>query len=193
MRRAARLWVVPGPTEIATHIEFLKDLYVSGSTALIALNDDSFLAHLEHDLGFDRGSTIRLGRRDDSYYEGIDFWEVVTRARTPEFNLTLMGALLSASISWIGDQLNSENYFDDLLALGEVRAPILEFLRHLRNAVSHGNRWHFRNGEPRRPASFGSFVLDAGLDGTDGVLFEFLSTGDVFQLMDDVAEHLRAL
>ncbi len=184
---------MPTHAEVAHHIDFLKDLYAAGTTALIALNDEAFLAHLEQDLGFDRGSTIRLGRRDNSYYQGIDVWQVVDRARTPQFNLTFMGALLSASISWIGDQLTAEAYFDGRRAVGEQRPPVLEFLRHVRNAVSHGNRWHFKNGEPRRPASFGTLVLNDSLDGVDGVLFEFLSTGDVFQLLDEVAAHLRSL
>lgn len=184
---------MPSPRAIADHIDSLKDLYAAGSTALIALNDDRYLAHLEHDLGFDRDSTIRLGRHDDSHYEGIDFWAVVERARTPESNLTFMGALLSAAVSWIGDQLAVERYFDDRLGAGDKRAPELEFLRHLRNAVSHGNRWHFTNDEPRRPAAFGPFILDESLHGYDGVLFEYLSTGDIFQLMDDVAQHLRSL
>lgn len=184
---------MPAPAAIADQIDFFKDLYAAGTTALIALTDDGILAHLEHGLGFDRGSSIRLVRRDDTYYDGIDVWAVVEQARTKEFNLTFMRALLSAGIAWVGDQLTVESYFDDRLRDGEVRAPVLEFFRHLRNAVSHGNRWHFTGGEPRRPAAFGPLVLDASLHGSERVLFEYLGPGDVFQLMDEIAHHLRSL
>jgi hypothetical protein len=40
-----------------------------------------------------------------------------------------MGAQLSAAISWIGDQLAAERYFDDRLAAGQQRCPQFEFLR----------------------------------------------------------------
>lgn len=184
---------MPIPDEIAGHIEFLKDMYAAGSTVLLALNDQAFLHHLEHGIGLDQGSTIRLGRKDDTYYEGIDFWGVVGRAKTPEFNLTFMGALLSASVAWIGDQLAVEQYFDARLAAGRLRPAELEFFRHLRNAIAHGNRWHFVKGEPRRPASFGAFVLDSSLHAQEGVLFEYMSTGDVFDLLDHLASYLRSL
>jgi hypothetical protein len=43
--------------------------------------------------------------------------------------------------------------------------PILEFLRHTRNAVGHNGCWEFRNGEPRRPAVWRGFTLDASMHG----------------------------
>ena len=67
-------------------------------------------------------------------------------AAEPDFlavrdQLWLAGALLT-----LGDALAAENYFD--------HAPDLEFVRHLRNGIGHGNRFHFLHGEPRRPAHF---------------------------------------
>src|SRR5260221_1314913 len=103
---------MPPPDDVAAHIDFLKDVYVAGSTAIIALNDAAFLNHLEHDLGADRGSTLSLGRRDGTSYEGIALWPAVERAQTAEFNLTFMGALLSSAVSWIGDLLATEHFFD---------------------------------------------------------------------------------
>src|SRR5688500_4961338 len=44
----------------------------------------------------------------------------------------LAGALLT-----LGDALSTHAYFD--------RAPILEMVRHLRNAVAHGNRFDIRS------------------------------------------------
>jgi len=54
--------------------------------------------------------------------------------------------------------------------------PLWEFLRHCRNAIAHGGSFHFSNGEPRRPAQWGPFVLTHALHGTplfkkDGVCF----------------------
>src|SRR5207302_8761734 len=49
--------------------------------------------------------------------------------------LWLAGALLT-----LGDRLKVEGYFD--------HGPDLEFVRHLRNGVAHGNRFHFLPNEP---------------------------------------------
>lgn len=59
-----------------------------------------------------------------------------------EFDRTfLAGALIR-----LGDQLSRHGYFDD--------APELEFVRHLRNGVAHGNRLDSRDPDrrQRRPA-----------------------------------------
>jgi len=47
-----------------------------------------------------------------------------------------MGALLT-----LGDELSLYEYFD--------RAPVLELIYHLRNAVAHGNRFHITVDLPR--------------------------------------------
>ena len=181
------------PGELADEVNYLKVFFVAGTTGLIALNDPEILTHLERSRGFDRGASVRLGRKDDTYYEGLDFWSAVSTAQSSTFNLAFMGAMLLASISWIGDKLNANTYFDGRLPVGAVRPPELEFFRHLRNAAAHGNRWHFVGGEPRRPAAFQRFTLDSTLHGKDGVLFEYLSTGDVFDLFDHLGGYLRDL
>lgn len=40
------------------------------------------------------------------------------------------------------------------------KMPVTEVLRHVRNAASHGNRFHFSDCEPARPAKWRSFVID---------------------------------
>ena len=87
-------------------------------------------------------------------------------------------------ISWIGHELSLRSYFD--------KSPELEFFRHLRNGISHGNRFHFKSGEPKRPARFRAFNMTPALHG-QAVLFEYMSTGDVFDLLDHVKAHLRKL
>ena len=88
------------------------------------------------------------------------------------------------ALSWTGDELSKNGYFD--------KAPVLELFRHLRNGISHGNKFHLVNGEPRRPAKFKGFEITPAVHG-QGVLFEFMSTGDLFDLFDEVKSHLRSL
>jgi hypothetical protein len=97
---------------------------------------------------------------------------------------------------WIGALLT----LGDAIADADLdRGPDLEFIRHLRNGVAHGNRFHFRNGEPRRPAFFfgplGRFLpnraiiecdvpefrIEASLEGSP-VLFDYVGAGDLYDL-----------
>jgi hypothetical protein len=95
-----------------------------------------------------------------------------------------MGGLIATAVLWIEDELKANVYFD--------KTPELEFFRHTRNGLSHGNRFHFMSGQPSRPATFGQFTLDASLQGHN-ILFEYLSSGDVFDLFDAVYDHRQAL
>lgn len=111
----------------------------------------------------------------------VDYREIHDR-------LWLGGALLA-----LGDELTRASYFD--------RRPDLEFIRHLRNGVAHGNKFHFCNGEPRRPAHFTgpdqrlmpngtitppgqrrTFEITFALQGKT-VLFDFLGPGDICDLL----------
>lgn len=171
------------PDEIVEMIDQLKASYVATSMGLLALNDPG-LSELLLRWGLDPGSTVRLGRKDNSYYDGLDVYSALGIARgNPAFNLNFMGGLITTAVSWIGAELDANRYFD--------RSPELEFFRHIRNGVSHGNRFHFRNREPRRPAMFATFELDASLHGQN-ILFEYMSTGDVFDLFDEIRNQLIA-
>jgi hypothetical protein len=154
--------------EIANLIERLMSYYVIAAMGF----------------GIDRGSTMRLGRRYDTYYEGVDVYAAQEAVHGSGYNLDFLGTMLSVALLWIGDALTRASYFD--------RAPVLEFIRHLRNAVAHGNVFNLVNGEPRRPARFRQFEITANLHGTP-VLFEYMMGGDIFDLFDDVVAHLRQL
>lgn len=172
--------------EIAEVIDRLRAYYVGASVGLVLLNDDDVLRVIESK-GYDLGSRTRLGRRDGTYHDNLpDLWTAIREVRgSPGFNLDFLAGLLMVAVSWVGDDLRRNGYFD--------KTPELEFFRHLRNAVSHGNRWHFTGGEPKRPAVFGSFTLSAALHEQEGVLFDFMSTGDVADLLEHTAAHLRTL
>lgn len=170
--------------EIADLVERLQATYAATSTALVLLNDPQ-LEELLTARGYDKGSTIRMGRRDNTYYEGINLWDSIYLVRgNNQFNLDFLGSLFMTIFLWIGDQLSKNNYFD--------KTPELEFFRHLRNGMSHGNVFNFQHGEPRRPAHFKSFMITNALQGQP-VLFEYISTGDLFDLLDHVKAHLRTL
>ncbi|MFP3567851.1 hypothetical protein [Paraburkholderia sp. SIMBA_030] len=103
----------------------------------------------------------------------------------------LTGALIA-----LGDALERNNYFD--------RAPHLELLRHLRNGVSHGNR--FRIDQPAKLAKFPahnfcapcksptgcSFEITPALQGQT-VLFDFIGPADCVDLFMSVEVHLFSL
>lgn len=70
--------------------------------------------------------------------------------------------------------------------------PLWEFLRHCRNAATHNGLFHFIREEPRRPAVWGSFIIEIGLQGTP--LFKdangdgMLSYGDPIRLLWDIEQ-----
>jgi hypothetical protein len=170
--------------EIADMLGRLQDYYTAVSTALVFLNDDDALRLLQAK-GYDPGSTIRLGRKDNSYYEGIKLWDAIHSVRgNAGFNLDFLGILCMITLSWVGDELSKHGYFD--------KTPELELFRHLRNGISHGNVFNLGKGEPKQPAKFKRFEITPALHG-QSVLFEFMNTGDLFDLFDHVKAHLRGL
>jgi hypothetical protein len=68
-------------------------------------------------------------------------------------------------------------------------SPILEFLRHLRNASSHGRNFSFRGNEPTKEAYWKKLVISNELQGTN--MFEFIGIADVVLLLKDIQSHLR--
>ncbi len=66
----------------------------------------------------------------------------------------------------------------------------LEFLRHIRNACGHGNRFNFKGREPTNPAKLKQLEITKELNGWGPVLFEFITPGDVVLLLDTVTRRL---
>ena len=170
--------------EIADLIDSLQATYAAISTALLLLNLDETHQLLEKK-GFDPGTTINISRMDNTQYTGIKLWDSLHLVRgNQSFNLNYLGSIFMTNLSWIGYELNQNRYFD--------KTPELEFFRHLRNGVSHGNKFNLLNGEPKRPAKFNAFEITPALHGQP-VLFEFISMGDLFDLFDCIKFHLRTL
>ena len=95
-----------------------------------------------------------------------------------------VGVFLMATVTLIADRLSRNSYFN--------KTPELEFLRHVRNAVAHGNRFNIRSDEPKRPARFRGFEISQSLNGTE-LFWQFIGPGDVLDLLDEVHLQLRAL
>jgi hypothetical protein len=69
---------------------------------------------------------------------------------------------------------------------------VLQFFRHVRNAASHGNRWHFYRTEPRLPARWRLLTVDHNLKGSANPLhgkkcfFGSMASADLLYLLQDV-------
>lgn len=85
----------------------------------------------------------------------------------------------------IGDEANR-------LGLRDKTSPLMEFLRHLRNACAHGNRWHFANGEPKQPAAWRHFAVDANWGGQRAI-YGNIGPAEYQDFLDDLAAHFRSL
>lgn len=70
-----------------------------------------------------------------------------------------------------------------LLPKPESDDPEMQFIRHYRNAVAHGDRWHFTNDEPTTTARFRHVELTADLHGRRAS-FDTVAPGLVIQLLD---------
>ncbi|MGA8047403.1 MAG: hypothetical protein WCA30_14175 [Dermatophilaceae bacterium] len=99
-----------------------------------------------------------------------------------------------SSLVLLGDRLAADNYYD--------RAPVLEVVRHLRNAIAHGNRFTLR--KPEELETWPAHMRDAACRSSQpieitpdlhgsAVLFEFMGPGDVLDLLISVSTHLQNL
>ena len=64
--------------------------------------------------------------------------------------------------------------------------PMIQFVRHFRNACAHGDRWSFRQGQPDNPAAFGGVVLSNTLNGKRAT-FETVSPRLYVELLEAIA------
>jgi hypothetical protein len=74
--------------------------------------------------------------------------------------------------------------------------PVFEVFRHVRNAASHGNRWHFIPKEPRSPGQWNHVVIDPTRKGNKNPLhgkqcfYGTLKPADLLYLLRDVEKLL---
>lgn len=75
----------------------------------------------------------------------------------------------------------------DLLPKPKPDDPEMQFFRHYRNAIAHGDRWHFDGSEPRHPARFRHLEVTRDLEG-QRASFDTVAPGLFVQLLDYLVE-----
>jgi hypothetical protein len=177
--------------ELAGRADHYKTTFVGLQLALIPLlHPNGYIEAALRHMGTDPGSPLEVDRADGTTASSmpINYW--LERARQNNgVGFGLRDDTLAFAAMFIVTRLE-----DDLQQLGlrNPHSPALEFLRHIRNAAAHGNRWHFRGQEPRNPAKLRNIELDPSLhdapayNGTVG-------PGDFLDLLDDVRDELLAL
>ena len=132
--------------------------------------------------GLDPGSSM-LWRRSDNTYYTLDLYQVLSRTvNNPDFNIDQLGLPLFPIIATIHDFGKNHGFIN--------QSPEFEFFRHIRNAISHGNRFTFGPYEPSRPASFSGKEIDNSLNGMENVLFTFIGIGDVLDSLDHIRDNV---
>lgn len=84
-------------------------------------------------------------------------------------------------------------FIHDLIVNSEFNknTPEYEFLRHIRNGFSHGNRFHFIGDQPNNTASFENLIITKKLQGIT-VLHDFVFIGDVIKLIAFIKKDILA-
>ncbi|TMA86244.1 MAG: hypothetical protein E6J63_17485 [Deltaproteobacteria bacterium] len=129
----------------------------------------------------DPNATVNLGRKDGSNH-ARRLHQDLAAARTPGHNLKLLRDSFGMVVISVGDTVLNQGFHDG--------SALKQFLRHLRNACAHGNRWFLKSGEPKKPAKYRNFEVTSALDGTGPVFFDFMGAGDVLDLFEDLKKSL---
>jgi hypothetical protein len=171
--------------EIIDSIPARKLTYISMNLGLVSMfTPGAVMLVYRQLLGMKPGKLpAHMYRRDGSLYGTFDSEEILAGfPHLPGAPARLQRMFPLFLITELHHELIGANLVD--------RSPLMEFLRHLRNAAAHGNHWHFRADEPKRPAALRDLSLDRSFHGQE-VFFETLAQGDFLDLLDDVQSYLR--
>ena len=173
------------------------------STAIIQFDKgrpffDMVMSFLAATLGlgpvFDQKNPLSLSSQIIAIYQGkvahgldIDTGQIHSRCTSGDFTVdvavkSLCGMLLNTAYAV------AEPHKD--------QSPEFEFFRHVRNAVSHGNRFNFITREPARPASWRGQLIDFALKSNTNPLYgtecigTMLSPADAIWLLHDIEAKL---
>ena len=109
---------------------------------------------------------------------------------TPLYSQTLINFYRIFTIA-IKDIVWEEQDFSNLL-----EKPELQFLRHIRNASAHGNKFYWGKGSQRAdtinsfPITWRGKEINESLEGVE-LYMNFLKPGDLFLLLTDISELCR--
>jgi hypothetical protein len=175
---------------IATLAEELKAAYAGLNLAVVTLADPRLpLWPVWRDVyEMTPDAPLIIRRQDGTQHSGERVYDVLARAAAIPGG-GLRGDLLSFvcmhGATRIGDQIKEAG-------LRDKDNPLLEFVRHFRNACAHGNRWHFTNNEPRYPAALRGRAVTAAMHGSRAAP-DWVGPGDYLDMLDDLITHFRGL
>lgn len=170
------------PTEIADLITELKDHFVlstAGLPLILSPHRQSFMDQVGVAAGDEIDMTLGFGRERYAFQLEPALDRV---QRRPDIQFNVVRAWAELAALKVGREMKLNNYFD--------KRPLFEFLRHVRNAVAHGNRFDVRKVD--RPAVFEHHEVREDMNGAVCIGGE-LKTAEVFALLDEVAVELRDL
>ncbi|MDT7571080.1 MAG: hypothetical protein QOE05_1254 [Actinomycetota bacterium] len=135
---------------------------------------------------------VFLRRADGGLHEEVSATLALSVSRHPSGIHRLAQTALQPYVVAIAEQF--KDYFQRHGATtgAFARTQQTEFLRHLRNAASHNNKWHFTGAEPTRAAAHNGLTLDATMHGRGPVLMGKVMAGDVLDLYRDLAAAVAA-
>lgn len=102
-------------------------------------------------------------------------------AGIPKAKIRVLSIAMGAAVTHLHDEIKAAKLHDH-------QDPLLEFLRHFRNACAHGDRWHFTGAEPRHAAHFGDLVLSKDLNGQYAT-FDTVGPKSFVSLLRAVRDH----
>lgn len=100
----------------------------------------------------------------------------------PTAKVRVLSIAMGAAVTHLRDEIEKSG-------LHRFEDPLLEFLRHLRNASAHGDEWYFKGEEPRNEAHFGGLTLTKDLHG-QSTLHTF-GPKSALLLLEAIREHFR--
>lgn len=94
----------------------------------------------------------------------------------------LPAAMLLGTVR-VGDMILDANNYEQISG-----DPMIQFVRHFRNACAHGDRWSFHQGQPDKPAVFRGVALSNSLNGQRAT-FETVTPRLYVELLEEIANY----
>lgn len=180
----------PTPEDIAQRAQQLKVVVLAQQLSLPAILHPTLplLQWIQQMVGVGPNADIPLDLGDGP---SEDVLRLSTREILTAASL-LRGDVLGNELMTMGMLIAATQLGDMIINGGHCRSdvPLLQFARHLRNAAAHGNRWHFKSGQPEYAATCRNVTLTPDLHDQRAVSGGGIVTPRLLVLyLDDVSNH----